>query len=316
MNINSSINKRKTKRWAKAGLFLMVAMALVQACGTSRIPEGARIIEDTPTRSIPTNTPYVTPTVPGPSILTATASALQAHDGAVRFMGYNIQDGALDKLPQIISVLQAYNADVLAIQEANGWLANDFAIAEQAAGELGMEYIYCQADNTSVDSNGNTYDLVLFSKLEIKNSETFSNVNNCLVRAEVVSAGGQSVQVFAAQIRPNFDEVGCQNVANIASAIKPYAAVPAILLGDMTMPPPGVLMGYPQSQIECPPLLVDAGWSFFSDISKVDQVWVTQAMLAFQSYKLPNPSTGPLVAKSVIRSISDLSPLAVDFYFP
>lgn len=303
--------------WVKAGLFLMVAvMGLVQACGTSRIPEGARIIEDTPTRNIPTNTPYVTPTAPGASVLTATASALQTHAGAVRFMGYTVGNGALDKLPQLISILQAYNADVLSIQQANGWLANDFEIVEQVAEELGMEYLYCQADEALVDKNGNPYDLVLFSKLEIKSSQTYSNVSNCLIRAEVITAGGQSVQVFAVDIQPSFDEVGCRNVVNIATAIKSYANGPAILLGDMNMPPPGVLMGYSQNQIECPPLLVEAGFSFFSEVSKVDHVWVTQAMLDLQSYKLPNPSTEPLVPKNVVRNLSDHSPLAVDFYFP
>jgi hypothetical protein len=316
MNTNNSINKGNAKRWVKAGLFLVVAMALVQACGTPRIPEGARIIEDTPTRSIPTNTPYVTPTVPGASILTATASALQAHSGAVRFMGYTVGNGALDKLPQVISVLQAYNADVLSIQQANGWLANDFEIAEQVAEELGMEYVYCEADKTLLDKNGNAYDLVLFSKLEIKSSETFSNVSNCLIRVEVITPGGQSVQVFAVDIRPDFDEVGCRNVVNIATAIKSHANGSAILMGDMVMPPPGVVMGYSQSQIECPPLLVETGFSFFSDVSKVDHVWVTQAMLELQSYKLPNPSTDPLISRTVIRNISDHSPLAVDFYFP
>jgi hypothetical protein len=317
MDAIKTINKSRTQVWAKMGLFLMVAiMGLVQACGTSRIPEGARIIEDTPTKNIPTNTPYVTPTVPEASILTATASALQTHTGAVRFMGYTVGNGALDKLPQVISILQAYNADVLSIQEANGWLVNDFEIAGQVAEELGMEYIYCQADEASVDKNGNTYDLVLFSKLEIKSFETFSNVSNCLIRAEVITPGGQSVQVFAADVKPDFDEVGCRNVENIASAIKSYANDSAILLGDMMMPPPGVVMGYSQNQIECPPLLVDAGFSFFSDVSKLDHVWVTQAMLDLQSYKLPNPSTEPLVPKNVVRNLSDHSPLAVDFYFP
>ncbi|MBI5822848.1 MAG: endonuclease/exonuclease/phosphatase family protein [Chloroflexi bacterium] len=311
-----SNNHLKIKRWTKTGFFLVLVMALMQACGTSKIPEGARIIEDTPTRNIPTKTPYVTATIPSDSILTATAAALQTHEGAVRFMSYNIQDGGQERLAQVLSVMQAYNADVLAVQEANGWGADDFAITKQAASDLGMEYIYCQADDASVDKNGNTYDLVLFSKLQIKSSEIYSNVANCLVRAEVITAGGQSVQVFATHIRPNFDEVGCKNVENIAKAVESFVGGPAILMGDMTMPPPEVLIGSPASQIACPPIFTAVGLSFFSDVSQVDHVWVTQAMLDVPSYKLPRPSNEPLVAKNILRNASDHQPLAVDFYFP
>jgi len=315
-HMNNLKKNSQFKRWVKVSFFVVLAMALIQACGTPKIPEGARIIEDTPTRTIPTKTPYVTATVPGGSVLTATAEALKAHAGAVRFMSYNIQDGGRDKLAEITSILQAYNADVLAVQETNGWNVDDFAIAKQVAGDLGMEYIYCPGDATLVDDNGNTHDLVLFSKLEIKSSETYSNVSNCLVRAEVVTAGGASVQVFATQINPNFDEVACVNVENIAKAVEPFASGQTILMGDMTMPPPGVIMGYSDSEIACPPVLEAIGLSFFADVSQVDHMWVTQSMLDVQSYELPKVAAEPFFPKNIMRNISDHAPLAVDFYFP
>ncbi len=314
---NKNLQKNSQfKRWVKVSFFVVLAMALIQACGGPKIPEGARIIEDTPTRTIPTKTPYVTATIPGGSVLTATAEALQAHAGAVRFMSYNIQDGAQGKLPEITSILQAYNADVLAVQETNGWDADDFAIAKQVANDLGMEFIYCKADAASVDKNGNTYDLVLFSKLEIKNSELYSNVSNCLVRAELATAGGASVQVFTTQINANIDEVGCQNVENIAKAMEPFAGSQAILMGDMIIPPPGVIMGYSDNEIACPPILEAAGLSFFADVSQVDHMWVTQSMLDVQSYELPKVAAEPFFPKNIMRNISDHAPLAVDFYFP
>jgi endonuclease/exonuclease/phosphatase family metal-dependent hydrolase len=314
-----SANNIKTKGliWKRIlmGLFIPLVLIIMQACGTSnKLPEGARIIEDTPTRSIPTTTPYVTPTIPSADFLTATASALQSHEGAVRFMSYNINNGGQDRLPLITSILQAYNPDVLAIQETNGWQLDDFAIAKQVASDLGMEYVYCQS--TAADENGNTFDAVLMSKLEIKNSETYADVQNCLIRAEVLTADGQSVQVFATQIAPNFDETACKNVENIVKAIQPFAGDAAILIGDMTMPPPSILLGYPQSQIVCPPLLEAAGFTFFSDVSRIDHIWATQGLLAKQSYKLPNPNKEPLVPKNTLRNASDHSPLAADFYFP
>ncbi len=304
------------RRWVKASFFIVLAMALIQACGGPKIPEGARIIEDTPTRTIPTKTPYVTATVPGGSVLTATAEALQTHDGAVRFMSYNINDGAQGKLPEVTPILQAYNADVLAIQEANGWNLDDFAIAKQVASDLGMEYVYCPGDAALVDQNGNTHDLILFSKLEIKNSETYSNVSNCLIRAELATAGGASVQIFATQINPNFAEVGCVNIENIVKAMEPFTGGQAILMGDMTIPPPGVIMGYSDSEIACPPLLEAAGLTFFADVSQVDHMWVTQSMLDLQSYELPKVAAEPFMPKNIMRNISDHAPLAVDFYFP
>ena len=315
--IAKTFNKaRQTKRLALLCCFILLTMVILQACGTSKIPEGAIIIEDTPTRNIPTKTPYVTPTVPSSDFLTATAAALQTHEGAVRFLSYNIKQGGTDKLPEITSILQAYNADVLAIVEANGWQADDFAIAKQVAADLGMEYVHCSSASETLDKNGNTFDMVLMSRLEIINSETYADVQNCMIRAEVSIPNGSTVQVFAAQINPNFDDAGCANVENMAKVLQPFASGAGILLGDMTMPPPGIVLGYPVSQVECPPLLEAAGWSFFTDLSRVDHVWLTEAMLALQPGKLPNPNKEPLVSKNVLRSISDHSPLAVDVVFP
>ncbi len=311
-----SIKTHQTKRLALLCFFILLTMVILQACGRSKIPEGARIIEDTPTRNIPTKTPYVTPTIPSSDFLTATAAALHAHEGAVRFMSYNIEQGGLDKLTEITSILQAYNADVLAIEETNGWQLDDFTIAKQVAADLGMEYVYCSSGSETLDKNGNTFDMVLMSKLEIVSSETYADVQNCLIRAEVAVPNGSTVQVFATQINPDFDNTGCVNVENLVKVIQPFAADTAILLGDMTMPPPGIILGYPISQVECPPLLEAAGWSFFTDISRVDHVWLTEAALALQPGKLPNPSKEPLVSKNFLRNISDHSPLAVDVVFP
>lgn len=308
--------KGSHKRWAKAGFVVMFVMAFLQACGTSKLPEGARIIEDTPTRNIPTKTPYVTATVPGGSVLTATAEALYTHAGAVRFMSYNIHDGAQGKIAEIIHILKSYNADVLAVQEANGWGADDFAVAKQVAGELGMEFVYCQSSSDSKDKNGNSYDAVLFSKLEIKDSETFPAVTNCLIRAEVLTSGGASVQVFTTQINDNIDEAGCKNVEGIASAVQPYAAGQVILMGDMIIPPPGVIMGYSDAEIACPPMLEEAGLTFIADVGQVDHMWVSQSMLALQMYELPKVAAEPFLPKNLMRNISDHAPLAVDFYFP
>jgi endonuclease/exonuclease/phosphatase family metal-dependent hydrolase len=314
---NTFSKNHQARRQAAVFIFILLVAVLAQACGTPKLPDGARIIEDTPTKSIPTITPYVTATVPGPDLLTATASALQIHQGAVRFMSYNVKGKTQgDDISLLTSVLQAYNADILAIQEAGGWGADDFAIAKQVAGDLGMEYVHCQSGNAAVDANGNTFDVVLMSKLEIKNSEIYTDVDNCLIRAEVVTASGQVIQVFATQIPSDFDEVGCRNISNMAGIIEPFAEDAAILLGDMNMPPPGVLMGYSPIQIECPPLLEEAGWTFFTDVSQIEHVWATQAMLANQSYKLPNPINSPLVAKTTLRILSDHMPLAVDFYLP
>ncbi|MBI5351253.1 MAG: endonuclease/exonuclease/phosphatase family protein [Chloroflexi bacterium] len=214
--IENKFNKlRQTKKLALVCFSIVLAMLILQACGTKKLPEGARIIEDTPTRQIPTETPYVTPTVQSGDFMTATASALQAHTGAIRFMSYNVQEGGRDKLPQITSMLKAYNADVLSLEETNGWQLDDFAIAKQVAADLGMQYVYCSSGSPVVDKNGNTFDMVLMSKLEIKSSETFVDVQNCLIRAEIATPDGGTVQVFATQIDPDFESAGCKNVESL-----------------------------------------------------------------------------------------------------
>ena len=102
----------------------------------------------------------------------------------------------------------------------------------------------------------------------------------------------------------------------MAAALTPYNQVPALLMGDMTMPPPKFSMGYPQSQVACPPLLEAAGFSFFTDVSRSEHVWLTQAMQERRSYVLPPPIDEPFVSKSLMRSVSIHAPVAVDFYFP
>ena len=313
---DKSKKTRQTKRLAFVCFSILLAMLILQACGTKKLPEGARIIEDTPTRQHPTVTPYVTPTIQAADLMTATAVALQTHAGAVRFMSYNIQEGGRDKLPQIISVLKSYNADVLSLEETNGWQLNDFAIAKQVAGDLGMEYVYCASGSPAVDKNGNTFDMVLLSKLEIKSSETFADVQNCLIRAELATPDGSTVQVFATQLNPDFDSTGCVNVENLIKVSQPLTTGAAVLMGDMTMPPPSLSMGYPQSQIVCPPLLEAAGWTFLTDVSRSEHVWVTQTMAEKKFNVLPPPMSEPFVTKSLMRSISDHSPVAVDFFFP
>jgi hypothetical protein len=59
---------------------------------------------------------------------------------------------------------------------------------------------------------------------------------------------------------------------------------------------------------------VKAGFSFFTADGQIDQIWVSAALLANQSYKLPNTSQEPFVPKAAIRNASDHPPLAVDFY--
>ena len=316
MKTNQFTKKRLAQRRVAILGSILLMMALALACGGSSSSYDPLVTTPTFTRVLPTKTPYITATVPSSDILTVTASALQAHTGAIRFLTYKLQGNSIEKVPDITTVLQAYNADVLAIQETNGWNADDFAIVKQMAADLGMEYIYCRGESSLLDKNGNTYDMVVMSKLEIKSSETYTDVHNCLVRVEVASPGGQSVQVFATFIRPEFDKVGCQNIEKLVGITEPFMQDIAVLMGSMNMPSPGIVMGYPENQIKCPPMLVDAGWTHFTADSQVDQIWGTQALLDNQSYKLPGVSQEPLAPKKLVRSISEHSPLAVDFYIP
>ena len=62
MSTNNLKTKGLIRKRILVGLFVPLVLIIMQACGTSatqELPEGARIIEDTPTRSIPTTTPYV-----------------------------------------------------------------------------------------------------------------------------------------------------------------------------------------------------------------------------------------------------------------
>jgi endonuclease/exonuclease/phosphatase family metal-dependent hydrolase len=317
---NSSYPGRGTMYYVRIAVAVAAIIALIYFCssqpGQSETGNGEGEPPTRTPRPIPTQTPKPTPTVLSPEQITATASVLTAHEGAVRFMTYNVQDGGGDRLPLITTILKTYNADILAIQEANGWQANDSAILDQMAADLGMEYVYCQADPAFVDENGNTEDLVLFSRYSILDSETHADVSHCLLRAQILVSDSTTIQVFATHLAPNFAEVGCQNVQKIADAIQPFAGEQAALIGDFNMPPPTVKMGYPVEQTECPPLLEATGWKYLGSVSDVAQMWVTDTTDAIENSQLPGPTKGVLIPRNDMIAASVYLPLAVDFELP
>jgi endonuclease/exonuclease/phosphatase family metal-dependent hydrolase len=304
--------------YVRIALAVLAVVALIYFCSSQpgQSDSGEEGVATRTPRPIPTQTPKPTPTVLSPEQITATASVLMAHEGAVRFMTYNVQEGGGERIPLLTSILKAYNADILAIQEANGWQADDSAILNQMAADLGMEYVYCKADPAFVDENGNTEDLVLFSRFPILESETHPDISHCLLRAQIQVTQSTTLQVFAAHLAPNFVEVGCTNVQKIADAIQPYAGEQAALIGDFNMPPPSVKMGYPVEQTECPPLLEAAGWKFVDSVSDLAQMWGTEALDAVESSKLPGPTKGILAPRNDMIAASVHLPLAVDLFIP
>lgn len=137
-------------------------------------------------------------------ILTGTAEAafndLNAHEGAVRFVSYNVKFGGEfwdnenqqvteGRLPYIMEVINNYNPDVLVIQEANAWNRGDPIVAQTIADELGMNFVYCTS-NISYDGE-TSLDNVLFSRFEIIDFETYPDlVELCAIRARVAIPGG------------------------------------------------------------------------------------------------------------------------------
>jgi len=95
----------------------------------------------------------------------------------MKIMTYNIASGGIDsngsRVDQIIAVINDANPDFLAIQEADNFQKDDFALLKKISAETNLSYF--EFSQGQVYEDGKRYHTVSLSKTPIKNTYTFSD---------------------------------------------------------------------------------------------------------------------------------------------
>jgi endonuclease/exonuclease/phosphatase family metal-dependent hydrolase len=146
----------------------------------------------------------------------------------VRIVSYNILDGGIGRADPVAEVLQAQNADVIALIEAD-----DSDVVTRIANRLGMDY---------VTAPGHGHSVALLSRLTI--TQSINHViltpgpSRCLLEATVQASEGLTLPVFAVHFSAGAyeaDEVRREaELATLLSVTEHLrsAQAPHVLAGD------------------------------------------------------------------------------------
>ncbi len=138
-------------------------------------------------------------------------------------MSYNILKGGEDRLPLILDVIRALAPDVVAVQEAS-----NHGNIQTLSGELGMEFVYAEANTT--------YSVAWLSRLPIRRAENLRRpaLRKSLLEIEV-DWDGAPLRLFAAHLRPRIsgEELRVQEVDAIVEALSAASGHPHLLVGDL-----------------------------------------------------------------------------------
>lgn len=254
-----------------------------------------------------------------------------AHEDALRFITYNIfvggqgetVPGSADfvefddnatlengRLPIITELITAYNPDIVALQELNGWDMGTPPIAQQFSDKSGMEYVYCNSS-----ALGNSTDTAIYSKHPIVESEIYPDVQRCFIHLGFLAPSGETIHVFANHV--HFDKnLGC-NVPVLQAMIDiaaPYMDGFAILMGDLNI---NNMVGFVDTAIPeevCYEMLDEAGWTI-ATFDNIDQIYVSESLLNYAYSDIKNADKPPPnVPECGIRECSDHPAVIWDLY--
>jgi endonuclease/exonuclease/phosphatase family metal-dependent hydrolase len=182
--------------------------------------------------------------------------------GFDRRFDINIPDRfkGVDRVPELLSYLKAARPDILAVQEAGGWIEGSRPVAAQIAAELGMSYVVAK----------DPWDLhvILFSRFPILEAAAVTRAqdfNGVILIAQLAIADNLPLDV----VLPHLYSMSAQTRLCQVEALKEMVAGldgRTLLLGDMNFRP-----GSNEARS-----LESAGWQLaaWQDFWRVDQIWV------------------------------------------
>jgi endonuclease/exonuclease/phosphatase family metal-dependent hydrolase len=274
------------------GPLLLFCFFLVACSGDGPDPkESVEGASATSTPPIPaaTDVPSVTVNVLSYNVLYG-AGVFREFDGRLP-QGDRPIYGGRNRLPDVVDILRSHDADVIGIQEANGWDRGNPSVAEDVAVQLGMDFFLARG----VDRG---FHLVLLSRYEILEAEDISpqlGINGG-IRARLRLPDGQDLHVFVVHFTPDaHDLVACQ-IKTLQQLAQPFYSERVVLMGDVNQ-----IVRTPAVQ-----QLVKGGWTNIADAG-IDQVWVGPIAGAAVS--------GVEVDVAAPRGVSDHPPVAARVTF-
>lgn len=248
----------KRKRYSKSSLTILILLA------TSLVILGCTLSRFIP--SIPTTGPSL-PSATWTELPTRTATPLPQI--SIRLMAYNIWFGAgvnpghterganLNRLADLIAVVQQADPDILGLEEVTEWDTGNPTTLEQFASAVGMEY-YMAPTWRGIN-------LAIFSKYPILETENLSDTvgNNGALRAVVQTPDGQQLNVIIAHLDPRDRVLRACQFDQLRQIMTAYQDQPSILMGDVNSYP-----NAPDTQF-----LTNGGWQLVQSES-IDNIFV------------------------------------------
>jgi len=118
----------------------------------------------------------------------------------LKLLTYNVLEGALpDRLPKVLRVIRAADADVVAIQEARYWRRNRREAFRTVSRELGMRGLLFPANSG--------FDLAVFSRRPILGHANLGRDTIFLhttASVEIQAPGGEPLTIVVTHLRPGY----------------------------------------------------------------------------------------------------------------
>lgn len=141
----------------------------------------------------------------------------------MKLMTYNILDGGEGRLDLIISAIKNDLPDVLVINEANNFVADDNKVLKKVAVETGLSHYAIAPTEWG-------YDVAIFSKSPLKKSEVLMPGKRAAISVEIDSEFGP-LSVVGAHLSPDSGDMRLMESKTITDAQKKNRN--RIIMGDM-----------------------------------------------------------------------------------
>lgn len=228
----------------------------------------------------PLSTSTIAPTMAPTQTSTPTLTNTPEPLFSFRILSYNILYGAgterqfdsalppemvgKSRLPELLSVIQNANPDIVGLQEANGWDRGTPPMIQQVAQTLGMNQFFART--------AGGFHLGLLTKFTILDAENLSSDigRQGALRATLVSPQGERLVIFVVHLDPASPDARLCEVNTLLQAMQPYANSRTILIGDMNFRLPS----REYSRLE------QAGWRSVAVEPSwgIDQIWISSSV--------------------------------------
>ncbi|MFC1687213.1 endonuclease/exonuclease/phosphatase family protein [Patescibacteria group bacterium] len=139
-------------------------------------------------------------------------------------MTYNILNGAVETLPQIIEVVKKESPDFLMLNEANTFAKNNNALLKEFAVKTGFPYF-----KISLSGEGDWH-IAVFSKYPLKNIYMLKPLARACIIATIESIYGP-ISIASLHLTPYTEDLRQPEIESIIAYQKPFSH--KILMGDM-----------------------------------------------------------------------------------